>query len=99
MIDTFTILDVRSITTKLEAHRITNVFRRNSTYMKYRTVYVPFRKEGKVSTIRQSLSVFNIQELLDIYEGRLMDPRYNHIRRSSIKYASILHKLKEHLNQ
>ena len=96
---TFTVLDVREVFGRKEAVRIMCSFHSNSGLKRsYKTVYVPFTsRTGVRSEQRQELAVYELQDLIDLYEFRLTSPRHRHVAKRAVTYLEIVYKIKHHV--
>ena len=97
----FTILDLRQIVSRQKASTVMNKLTRDPGITAgYRVEYVPFRsKYGTLSTIRQQLNTYEIDEVIDYYENRLESAKHWHTIAGTKRYLKIFYELKDYLSQ
>ena len=96
----FTILELRKVFDNMTAKRMISALnQQRNLVVGTRTVRVPFtHRFGAVSTMLQTLNVFDLDRAIEAYEERLVSENHRHVYKRTLRMLEKFHKLQQELS-
>ena len=96
----FTVHDLRDVLGKKQGTKLIDVLHTNRCNLssKEKRIYVPFTTNKGIETTRLlHLSVFNLDEVIDLYEARLAKFNYRHLVKANKRILTQFYKVRKEL--